>query len=101
MEAAGELSATQSKEVLATLLAQGGDPAEIARGLGFEAMDSSDLAAVIDKVIAGHGDAWQKFAAGDQKVMGSLIGEIMKATSGKADGKAVAAALAQRRNKGG
>jgi aspartyl-tRNA(Asn)/glutamyl-tRNA(Gln) amidotransferase subunit B len=101
MEAGGELSATQSKEVLATLLAEGGDPGEIARGLGFEAMDSGDLSAVIDGVIAGNADAWRKYVAGDQKVMGSLIGEIMKATSGKADGKAVAAALAQRRNDGG
>ncbi|MGH8997228.1 MAG: Asp-tRNA(Asn)/Glu-tRNA(Gln) amidotransferase subunit GatB, partial [Acidimicrobiales bacterium] len=101
MEAAGELSATQSKEVLVTLLAEGGDPGEIARGLGFEAMDSGDLSAVIDAVVAGNADAWQKYVAGDQKVMGSLIGEVMKATSGKADGKAVAAALSQRRSDGG
>ncbi len=34
---------------------------------------------------------------GDDKALGALVGEVMRATKGKADGKAVTAALAARR----
>ena len=40
MEQDGKLSATQAKAVLADMLEHGGDPAEIARRRGFEALDS-------------------------------------------------------------
>ncbi|MDQ3757768.1 MAG: Asp-tRNA(Asn)/Glu-tRNA(Gln) amidotransferase subunit GatB [Actinomycetota bacterium] len=96
MEAEGALTATQSKQVLATLLADGGDPEAIAEARGFEAMAGDDLAAALDAVIAGNPDEWARFKAGDQKVTGFFVGQVMKATGGKADGKAVTALLKER-----
>jgi len=100
METGGELTATQAKQVLAEMVADGRAPAEIAADLGFEAMDSGALEAVVDQVIADHPDDWAQFVAGDDKARGKLtgffVGKVMKATQGQADGKAVTALLRSR-----
>ena len=98
MESSGTLSATQSKAVLGALLERGGgDPAELAKEMGFEALASDTLGAVLDEVIAAHADEWARFVEGDDKLMGFFTGAVMKATSGKANGKEVAAELRSRR----
>ena len=96
LEGDGALTATQSKQVLATLLAEGGDPEAIAESRGFEAMAGDELATAVDAVIAGHPAEWERFKEGDQKVTGFFVGQVMKATGGKADGKAVTALLRER-----
>ncbi len=98
LETGGQLTATQAKAVLADLVANGGgDAAAIARARGFEAMDTGALEAMVDRVIAEQADAWAKFCAGEGKAMGALVGAVMKASHGKADGKAVTALLQARR----
>jgi aspartyl-tRNA(Asn)/glutamyl-tRNA(Gln) amidotransferase subunit B len=98
MESTGQLSATQSKAVLGVLLERGGgDPAVLAAEMGFEALGSDTLGAVLDEVIAAHADEWARFVEGDDKLMGFFTGAVMKATSGKANGKEVAAELRRRR----
>ena len=73
MESGGQLSATQSKAVLGALLERGGgDPAAIAKEMGFEASASDTLGAVLDEVIAAHPDEWARFVEGDDKLMGLL-----------------------------
>ncbi len=95
MESGGQLSATQSKAVLAALLERGGgDPAAVAKEMGFEALGADTLSAVVDEVIAAHPDEWERFVGGEDKLMGMFTGEVMKATKGKANGKEVAAELA-------
>jgi aspartyl-tRNA(Asn)/glutamyl-tRNA(Gln) amidotransferase subunit B len=98
MEAAGALTATQAKAVLADLLsAGGGDPAAIAASRGFEAMSEDSLAATVADVVAAHPEDWERFCHGDdadrKKLSQFFTGLVMKATRGKADGKAVAAEL--------
>ncbi len=98
LESSGQLSATQSKAVLGTLLERGGgDPAAIAKEMGFEALSSDTLGGVLDEVIAAHADEWARFVEGDDKLMGFFTGAVMKATSGKANGQKVAAELRARR----
>ncbi len=89
MEADGSLSSTQVKTVLAVLVEDGGDPADIAASMGFEAMDNSELETLLDGIIADSPDEWARFVEGDRKVQGFFVGQIMKATQGKADGKIV------------
>ena len=90
LETGGALTATQAKAVLADLVANGGgDPAAIAAARGFEAMDTSALEGFVDAAIAADPDAWQKFCGGDGKAMGALVGLVMKASKGQADGKLV------------
>jgi aspartyl-tRNA(Asn)/glutamyl-tRNA(Gln) amidotransferase subunit B len=98
LESAGQLSATQSKVVLGALLDQGGgDPAAVAREMGFETLEAGALSGVLDQQIAEHPDEWARFAGGDDKLMGFFTGKVMQATSGNANGKDVAAELRRRR----
>ena len=101
MEKAGELSSTQTKDVLAELVANGGEPAAIAAAKGFEAMDTSELDGMLDQLIAHNPDEWARFLDGDEgdqkKMAGFFTGQIMKATRGQADGKVVAQLLNSRR----
>ena len=100
METGGDLTATQAKTVLAALVADGGDPAIVAADLGFEAMDIGEMEALVDRLIAEHPDDWEAFTAGDEqerkKKAGFFVGQVMKATSGRADGRAVNELLARR-----
>lgn len=94
LEAAGSLSATQAKAVLAELFAAGGgDPAAIAREKGFEAMSEDSLVATVAEAVAANPDEWSRYCGGDDKLAGFFTGLVMKATRGQANGKAVAAEL--------
>jgi aspartyl-tRNA(Asn)/glutamyl-tRNA(Gln) amidotransferase subunit B len=97
MEIEGALTATQAKTVLAELVNGASDPAAVAAAKGFEAMDESALESTVDDVIAANPDIWERFAGGEDKVGGFFTGEVMKATKGKADGKAVNAILQRRK----
>ena len=97
LEVDGALTATQAKAVLAELVANGGgDAAAIAKERGFEAMDTSALETLVDEAIAANAGAWDKFRAGEDKALGALVGAVMKASQGQADGAAVTALLRQR-----
>ena len=98
METGGQLTATQAKQVLAELVAAGGgDPAAIAAAKGFEAMDTSALERLVDDAIAANPAAWDKFVAGEDKAIGALVGAVMKASRGQADGGAATALIRGRR----
>ena len=96
MEAAGDLTSNQVKDVLAELVENGGMPAAIAAERGFEAVDTGELEAQLDQLIAANPDEWQRYLDGDKKVQGFFVGQIMKATQGQADGKAVNALMNQK-----
>ncbi len=55
-----------------------------------------ELAAAVDAAIAANPGAWGRYLAGDAKVTGFFVGQIMRATKGQADGKAVTALLRER-----
>ena len=98
METAGQLTATQAKAVLADIVAAGGgDAAKIAAAKGFEAMDTSEVEKMVDDAIAAQPDAWAKYIGGEEKAVGAIVGAVMKASKGKADGKIVTAIIQQRR----
>ncbi len=98
LEVDGKLTATQAKQVLADIVAAGGGDAEaIAAAKGFEAMNTSELESMVDDAIAAQPYAWDKFCDGEGKAVGALVGAVMKASKGQADGKAVTAMLEARR----
>ena len=98
LEVGGAITAGQARELVADLVANGGgDPAVLAKAKGFEAMDTSILESAVDEAIAADPDAWAKFCAGEGKALGAIVGRVMKATKGKADGKAVNAILNARK----
>jgi aspartyl-tRNA(Asn)/glutamyl-tRNA(Gln) amidotransferase subunit B len=88
------LSATQSKAVLHELVERGGgDPAALAKEMGFEALRADSLAAVVAEVIAAHPEEWKRYVEGDDKVSGVFVNAVMKATNRQANGKDVVAEI--------
>ncbi len=100
MEAAGELTSTQARTVLKEVMAGGGDPAEVAARLGFQAMAAGALDAVVDEVVAANPAEWERLVAGEDKLTGFFIGRIKAATGGQADLQAASDLLRRRRAAG-
>ncbi|MHB8436882.1 MAG: GatB/YqeY domain-containing protein, partial [Acidimicrobiales bacterium] len=65
------------------------------------ALDTGELDSLVASVIAENPSEWERFVAGDDKVAGFLLGKVMRASGGRANGKLVAEALGQRRSGGG
>jgi aspartyl-tRNA(Asn)/glutamyl-tRNA(Gln) amidotransferase subunit B len=97
LEADASLTPAQARTVLRELVTSGGDPAEIAARLGFEAMAAGDLESLIDQVIAEHPGEWARFAEGEDKLTGFFIGKVKAASGGNADLQAASALLRSRR----
>jgi aspartyl-tRNA(Asn)/glutamyl-tRNA(Gln) amidotransferase subunit B len=76
-----------AKQVLAELVAAGGDPAEIveARGLG-QISDSSELEAAVERAIEANPEAADRIREGNARAIGPIVGAVMKETKGRADG---------------
>jgi aspartyl-tRNA(Asn)/glutamyl-tRNA(Gln) amidotransferase subunit B len=55
-----------------------------ARGLR-QVSDAGELGAVVDRVIAENEEAAEKFRAGNESVIGFLVGQVMKASGGSAN----------------
>jgi aspartyl-tRNA(Asn)/glutamyl-tRNA(Gln) amidotransferase subunit B len=86
MVADRSLSASAAKDVLAGVAEGEGSPMEVASARDLiQVSDSAALEPVVDEVLAANPEAVEKLAAGDGKVMGFLIGQVMRATGGKAD----------------
>lgn len=93
----GTVSASAAKDVLDGVLRGEGSPREVAEGRDLiQISDASALAAAVDQVLAEQGGAVERFRAGEEKVIGFLVGQVMRATGGKADPKAVQALLGER-----
>jgi aspartyl-tRNA(Asn)/glutamyl-tRNA(Gln) amidotransferase subunit B len=97
MEDRGELTSAQARTVLKELVERGGDADEIVARLGFEAIADNAVDAAIDDVIAANQAEWARFVAGEDKLQGLFVGKVKVATGGRADLKAVAASLRERR----
>jgi aspartyl-tRNA(Asn)/glutamyl-tRNA(Gln) amidotransferase subunit B len=86
----GKLSSSAAKEVLFEMLQSGGDAAAVAERLDLlQLSDTSAIEAAVASVLATQSDAVARYRAGEEKVVGFLVGQVMKATGGKADPKLV------------
>ncbi len=83
-----KISHGSGKTVLATLVAEGGDPAAIVEreGLAQMSSDSGELEAIVAKAMADNADAVERIREGNQKAIGAIVGAVMRETKGRADG---------------
>jgi aspartyl-tRNA(Asn)/glutamyl-tRNA(Gln) amidotransferase subunit B len=90
----GTLSGRLAKEVFAEMVAAGADPAAIveARGLR-QVTDTGAIEAAIDAVLGANADKVAEYRAGRDKLYGFFVGQIMRATRGKANPALVNEAL--------
>ena len=93
----GTLSATMAKQVFEAVWNGEGDPETVIAARGLEQVtDSGALEAMVDEVLAANPDQVEQFRAGKHKVLGFLVGQVMKASAGKADPKRVNALMRER-----
>jgi aspartyl-tRNA(Asn)/glutamyl-tRNA(Gln) amidotransferase subunit B len=87
----GVISGKIAKQVFAELEAgRGDDPAKIVEEKGWKVeRDEGALKAAIAQAIVDNPKEVEKYKAGKTKIMGFFVGQVMKATQGKADPKEV------------
>jgi aspartyl-tRNA(Asn)/glutamyl-tRNA(Gln) amidotransferase subunit B len=93
----GAINGPTAKELLAELYVAGGDAAALVaeRGLG-QVGDAEQLGAIIADVIAANPKACEDFRGGRDVALQSLVGQVMKATRGRADARLVTTLLRER-----
>lgn len=85
---ADELSSTAAKEVLAEMLKSSDDPRKIAEDKNLiQVSDTGAISAIVDEVLAdpGSAKAVEDLKKGNDKVIGFLVGQVMKKSQGKAN----------------
>jgi aspartyl-tRNA(Asn)/glutamyl-tRNA(Gln) amidotransferase subunit B len=82
----GTISGRLAKDVFAEIVATGSDPAAIVEAKGLrQVTDESAIAAAIDAVLAAQPDKLAEYRAGRDKLHGFFVGQVMRATQGKAN----------------
>jgi len=90
-----EINANAAREVLGHLFDSNDAPEAIVGARGYrQVSDSGELEALIEKVLGEHPAAVADFRSGQGKAMGFLIGQVMKASGGKANPKKIGELLA-------
>jgi aspartyl-tRNA(Asn)/glutamyl-tRNA(Gln) amidotransferase subunit B len=85
----GDISGKIAKDVFEIVWSEGGDPAGIVEKRGLrQVTDTGAIEAAIDKVIAANPDKVAQARARPQAI-GWFVGQVMKATGGKANPQAV------------
>ena len=85
-----QISHSGGKTVLAVLVAEGGDPAEVVDREGLaQISDDSELEGVVEAAIEANADAADQVRSGNEKAVGAIVGAVMRETGGRADGGAV------------
>lgn len=81
-----EISGNTGKEVLKEMFSTGKNPGDIVKDKGLTQMsDSSELEAIIEKIVSDNPKSVEDIGAGNEKAYGFLTGQVMKATKGKAN----------------
>ncbi len=76
--------------ILAELWENGGDAESIMQDKGLEQVsDTSALQPVVDEVLSNNTALVQRYLDGEEKVLGALMGQCMKALKGKGDAQVV------------
>ena len=84
------ISVGAGRQVLDTLVADGGVPAQIVDAQGLAAMDGGDeLGAIVAAALAANADAAERVRQGNAKAIGPIVGHVMRETKGRADGTEV------------
>ena len=92
----GAISGKIAKDLFEIVYAEGGDPAEIVEARGMrQVTDTGAIEAAVDAVIAANPAQVEK-ARQNPKLAGWFVGQVMKATGGKANPKAVNEIVARR-----
>ncbi len=80
------ISSTSAKEIWLEMVTNGGDPKKIAESKNLlQVSDEGEIANIVARVLADNPQAAADVKAGEMKAIGFLVGQVMKASQGKAN----------------
>jgi len=86
----GKISGKQGKEVLVEMFKSGKSAAGIVAEQGLaQVSDTGEIDAIIDAVIAANSEQAAQYRGGKETLFGFFVGQVMKASKGKANPKVV------------
>jgi glutaminyl-tRNA synthetase len=86
----GTISNKIAKEVFEEMVKSGENPTQIVEAKGLvQISDVSVIEPIIDEIVAKYPDNVAKFKAGNSNLLGFFVGQVLKATGGKANPKVV------------
>ena len=90
----GTVSNRAAKDVFEAMVSTGKDADTIIEEKGLrQVSDTGAIEALVEQVVAGNPDKVADYRGGKTKLMGWFVGQVMKASGGKANPKAVNEAL--------
>ncbi|MCS4489787.1 Asp-tRNA(Asn)/Glu-tRNA(Gln) amidotransferase subunit GatB [Corynebacterium sp. ES2794-CONJ1] len=82
----GTLTNKLARQAVDGVVAGEGSVAEVIKARGLEVVrDDGAIEKAVDEALAANPDIVEKYRAGNKKVVGAIVGQVMKATRGKAD----------------
>jgi aspartyl-tRNA(Asn)/glutamyl-tRNA(Gln) amidotransferase subunit B len=86
MIAEGEVTSTAGKMLIGTLIAEGGDPEDIAKEKGLlQQNDEESLRVTVKKIISEQAGLVEQYKGGKESIIQALVGIMMKETKGSAN----------------
>ena len=86
----GTISISIGKKVFSEMFQTGKDPEEIVKQRGLvQITDTSQIERMVEEVLSSHPNEVQRYRDGEKKLLGFFIGQVMKASKGKANPKLV------------
>ena len=84
------ISSKIAKDVFEEMVKSGINPTQIVKDKGLvQISDPSEISPIIDEIIAKNPDNVAKFKAGNTKLLGFFVGQVLKSTGGKANPQVV------------
>jgi len=93
---ADRISTTTAREVVREVLSSGADPVRAIESKGTQVSDRDAVREIVDRVLAENGDAVARLHAGDDKLRGFLMGQVMKLSAGKINPKVANEVMGER-----
>lgn len=82
----GTITSNAGREVFAQMAVEGGDPVQIVRKRGLEQItDAAALEPIVDKIVNANQEKTEQYRDGKTGLLGFFIGQVMRATQGKAN----------------
>ena len=82
----GAISGKIAKDVFAEMVDSGGRPSEIVKNKGLEQVsDTGSIDKVIESILVEHQKEVKEYLGGKERLYGFFVGQVMKATQGKAN----------------
>lgn len=91
-----EITPEQGELVLRKMVVEPGDPKEIAREMGFLAIEASEILKAIEDTLQEENKAVEDYRKGKEKALDFLVGVVMKKIKGKGDPREIRHILEKR-----